>query len=286
MLINVVTVKNGWILHKIAERIVAANTSATKLVLSEKVDDSADANFYVDISNCYRRKSSTIDVGLFTHLHENDISYFPLEKRNIDYILCMSSRYAKQLSTVYPKDKIEVVFPAEIPSNCKMKKPTLGIFQRGFVKGKGFDFLVSLAKEDLLKHFKFFFIGSGWKEVFLQFRKNRIDIMWISNEKYEEYLKFYNKIDYLLVPSLWEGGPMALVEALALGIPVISADVGWVNHDLMVDHVFVPGDVKGLLSILNSIYQVQVRRRQQVENWSFSTYANCLIQIVKKLKGV
>ena len=39
--------------------------------------------------------------------------------------------------------------------------------------------------------------------------------------------EFYAQIDYLVVTSLDEGGPIPVVEALAHGIPVIAPDVGW-----------------------------------------------------------
>lgn len=39
--------------------------------------------------------------------------------------------------------------------------------------------------------------------------------------------EFYQKIDYLVVPSSVEGGPMPLVDAIANGVPVIAPSVGW-----------------------------------------------------------
>lgn len=38
---------------------------------------------------------------------------------------------------------------------------------------------------------------------------------------------FYASIDYLVVTSVEEGGPMTVPEAIAHGVPVIAPDVGW-----------------------------------------------------------
>lgn len=38
---------------------------------------------------------------------------------------------------------------------------------------------------------------------------------------------FYASIDFLVVTSIEEGGPMPVVEAIARGVPVIAPDVGW-----------------------------------------------------------
>lgn len=44
---------------------------------------------------------------------------------------------------------------------------------------------------------------------------------------WEHRAAFYQSIDYLLVTSLEEGGPMPVPEAIAAGVPVIAPDVGW-----------------------------------------------------------
>ena len=42
-----------------------------------------------------------------------------------------------------------------------------------------------------------------------------------------ELLEFYNSIDYLLVISKVEGGPVPVLESFLLNKPVIAPDVGW-----------------------------------------------------------
>jgi len=60
--INIVTVQSGWILQKIAQRIVDANKSECLFSLGTKSSNLVDANFYIDITNCYQRKSQVLDI--------------------------------------------------------------------------------------------------------------------------------------------------------------------------------------------------------------------------------
>lgn len=43
----------------------------------------------------------------------------------------------------------------------------------------------------------------------------------------EHLADFYAAIDYLVVTSTIEGGPMPVIDAIANGVPVIAPDVGW-----------------------------------------------------------
>ncbi|HEX8638875.1 MAG TPA: glycosyltransferase, partial [Pyrinomonadaceae bacterium] len=44
-------------------------------------------------------------------------------------------------------------------------------------------------------------------------------------EKHEEVLRFFRLFDVFALPSFWEGLPIAVLEAMALGVPTISTRV-------------------------------------------------------------
>lgn len=67
---------------------------------------------------------------------------------------------------------------------------------------------------------------------------------------YPELTSFYPLIDYFVLPSLWEGLPLCLLEAMSLGLPIISTRVGGV--DGLLEHgrdaVLVPPGDPGALA--------------------------------------
>ncbi len=100
MVINIVTVKSGWMLARKAERIAAANKSDYQMNVSHKRRNDVDANCYIDISNCYRGKTKVLDIGYFTHLHENSLEYLNNEWLTLDYIVHMCKRYYEMFKGV------------------------------------------------------------------------------------------------------------------------------------------------------------------------------------------
>ena len=65
---------------------------------------------------------------------------------------------------------------------------------------------------------------------------------------------FYSKIDYLVVTSREEGGPMVVPEALAHGVPVIAPNVGWCWEFPSV--IRYEAGAEGLLTILKAVTSV------------------------------
>lgn len=284
MLINVVTVTSGWILQKIAERIVnVGNLTEHIFELSNVAKQNVDCNFYVDVQNTYKNKSNTIDIGMFTHLHEDSIIDIQPHYLTLDYIIHMSYRYMNKFIDSYPKEKMLVLYPAEVKDMFQQYKPLLGIFQRGQYIGKGFNFMLDLAEKDIIKKFRFKFVGSGWDQVIDKFNKNGIETYYIKNEDYIKYPEEILNIDYLLIPSLWEGGPMSVLEALASGKPIISSKVGF-TEEFPIDFRFEPNNIEELISIFEKILKPIVNRRDSVVNLNFSHYVNNLIKVIEGIK--
>ena len=282
MKINVATVDSGWILQKIAEKVCLSRPDTFSLSHAPRHD--VDANFYIDVQNCYQGKTKTIDIGFFTHLHENSPNYLNPYWLQLDHIVHMCSRYFDTFSSYYPKEKMSMMMPGEFSPNFQPKKQTIGIFQRGAHEGKGFHFMKKMADKDIIKQFKFLFIGKDWKEVTELFRKNGAQVSSREDELYETYPDLYSKIDYLLIPSLWEAGPMSAIEALSCGIPIISSNVGWMGVDLKPEYLFSPNSDIELELILNNIFSKIKDRVDQVKDLSYETYSEKIIKIVENIK--
>jgi len=104
----------------------------------------------------------------------------------------------------------------------------------------------------------------------------------VTDESYENYPAHYDRIDYLLIPSLWEGGPMSPIEAYAKGIPIIGSNVGVIGEDLEIDYMYEPGDINALEGILDSIMEEPLKRRKKVADLSWKKYAETLLQVVQQ----
>ena len=282
MRVNVVTVKSGWILQKIAERIVSSAPDNVEFLLSHAPRDDVDVNFYVDIQNCYRGKSKVKDVGFFTHLDHDSTDHLIKNKHwlTCDHIIHMNKRYFDKFTDFYPKEKMSVLKSIEIFPEFTLKKLKLGIVQRGGFEGKGHNFMLQMANHDYMKNFEFLFCGNGWDEVISIYSSKGIKCHVI-DENYKNYPQVYDSIDYLLIPSLWEGGPMSVPEALAKGVPIISSDVGWVP-EFDVEYLFQPNDEQGLLDILKKIREPLVQRRRRIEKYSMEKYTKELVEIITK----
>jgi glycosyltransferase involved in cell wall biosynthesis len=94
---------------------------------------------------------------------------------------------------------------------------------------------------------------------------------------------FYNDLDYVLVPSLYEGGPMSVLEGLACGIPIISSDVGWVSE---YPHIpFTNGDAGSLRRVLEGLAAEREKLRQSVLARTWDRWAEDHLQLFERLLG-
>jgi len=116
-------------------------------------------------------------------------------------------------------------------------------------------------------------------------------------ETAQSYPVFYEGLDFLMIPSLWEGGPMALQEALACGVPVIAADVGFVPDFLREWDsgaaivapgctIFPAGNHQAMASAIEGRVRDKLNLRRRVEELSWRAYADKLEVFIKTLKGI
>ena len=285
MFINIVTVHSGWILQKIAERVMATGNllfEDARFFLSHAPIDQKDViNFYIDVYNCYHGKTKGIDVGYVTHLGYG--IEFQEHWKTLDFVVHKAKRYYEEWAKYYPKEKMAVLRPGLEIEKFPLKKITIGIFQRGKFAGKGFFFMKELANHYDFENFRFIFCGKDWDGVVELYKSKGIEVEYYTSENYENYPKLYAKCDYVLIPSLVEAGPYACVEALAQGIPVIASDVGWCNEFDVI--LYEPGNVSQLIEILKRIEKERLERRKQVENMTFENYVKSLYEIFKNLSG-
>ena len=297
MRVNVCTVNSGWILQKISERITQSYPgNDISFSLSKGAppvpDYTADVNYYVDIQNCFFNVKTKCDIGLFTHADLDSKKWmFDMFMRQgcfgLDAIIAMGQRYADMMIELgYPKENVYVLPQGLNTDYFPMKKIKIGISGRGGWPGYGHFFLQSFFSKYNTKNFEFHFLGSGWDSILTDEVKANTNIFIRSNESYDFYPEFYQSLDYLLVAGLWAGGPICIQEGLATGLPIISADIGYTNHEYFPDYVFKPGNESGLLNILREIEKPYIERRAQVEDITWENHTARLVDIIKKVKKI
>lgn len=293
MKINIVTVSSGWILQKISERTAKAcndKIDGYNMKVSHTVDYTADVNFYVDLQNCYRGEKTKCDIAYFTHADLNSVQWLTglltqtNSFKNLDGIISMNGRYTDMLKSIgWPENKITTLTPGETKDMFPLKKIEIGIVSRGGYPGYGQQFMENMLNTYDFKNFKLRFLGDGWNNLTPIAKNKNINIELISDKDYSFYPKFYQDIDYLLIPGLWTAGPISFQESLSTGTPVISANVGFAGYELQPDYIFEPNDIKGLSNILDEIQKPMLKRREQVENMTWEQYAKDVIIFIEKI---
>ena len=167
-----------------------------------KADPTADINFYVNYA-LFNEKTKH-DVCYFTHREKHNKvlqDKFDSAAQECDWCIAQSKNTLKLL----PEEKSTIIKPSVAGFFLK-QSVVFGVVGRDYEsKRKRFHWLEELKKI---------------KGVVLKSTKD-------DPLPYEQMPKFYKAIDYLIVLSDNEGGPMPVTEALAMGVPVIAPDVGW-----------------------------------------------------------
>jgi hypothetical protein len=204
MRINIITEQPGWILHRCAVELSKALPGAA---INPPPGD-FDITYilpYWRLPTDFTDRSYGKLVGFFTHNLSNALRY----SSKYHYRVCMNRRMQRDLRNYGDADSVVIRPGAEPP----FKKPSFGVVGRTYGDGRKGEELVYKAQQ---AGYNIFTLGKGWPG------PGGNDV---ADARYTK--DFLEDIDYLLVTSLDEGGPMPVLEALTVGTPIIAPDVGW-----------------------------------------------------------
>lgn len=95
---------------------------------------------------------------------------------------------------------------------------------------------------------------------------NRVQILgWVSGE---EKIEVFRKTDIYVLPSYNEGLPGSILEAMAVGVPIISTPVGGIPEAVINDkngYLIKPGDVNHLQQAISSLCKSKELRQKMGE---------------------
>jgi glycosyltransferase involved in cell wall biosynthesis len=246
--------KDGWILQRMAEHLLARIPESIGLDYEDPetwtpggVLDSGPQklNYFINYATM-RRTTAKLDAAWFTHPEDNGL--FWEVARHVDLAVCNCDQYRRALesrgcraATVLPG--VEAAFTPKL---------VLGFVGRfnSYGKRKGVDLLQQVG---------------GLEFVELAVSDGRLTL--------EELPAFYRRLDYVLVTSRYEGGPMCLLEGLACGKQVICPpDVGFADRFPEGIVPYDNGDFSSLERVLRELYAKKLRLAAMVRDCTWERW--------------
>ena len=209
--LNIVTEKRNpgeqpWILRRAAEEI---QKTFPKTTINKKP---RQVNYFINYA--LHAKMEGVLVGHFTHMefegHARTV--FGDTARIFDYATCTSKVTRDILLKLgVPKERIFII---RYGCDERMhRRPVFGVVGRVYGTGRKGEYLV---QKMVNSGYDVKAWGKGWPVL--------EGDQW---SQWENLPGFYDSIDYLVVPSINEGGPVPVIDAIAAGVPVIAPNCGW-----------------------------------------------------------
>lgn len=164
---------------------------------------------------------------------------------------------------------------------------------------KGPDKLILAAKEILKerKYISFVFIGpdEGMKTKMIEMSKGERNIFILEPIRNKiDLVKIYQSADIYVLPSLREGLPLTLFEAMAAGLPIVASPVNGIPYEMKEpDNGFFVnyGDIKGLkdkiLKLLDNkqlIGKISKNNITKAKNYNWDIITKKTMEVYKSIK--
>lgn len=114
-------------------------------------------------------------------------------------------------------------------------------------------------------------VGEGTQRKRLEsYNKNR-KVKFLGLVSDEVLFQLYNKVDLFVFPTLYEGLPIVILEAMACGLPVISTDTGGVPAAVNEKNGFLipPKDVDALKSAMINFLRLPEKKKREMGRNSY-----------------
>lgn len=235
---------------------------------STEVDDTADINIHAPW-HTMTAKGNSKHIIMYTHCNPPDVQRLYEACDMADVITCMSYTGRNELIQmgVDPK-KLWVIYAAA--DEFKFKRKVIGIV--GAVQPnarKRESLLIDLAWSNDLSPFQFLFVGNGWEETVAVLHSLGVAADAITADA-NGLQSAYQMMDALLVTGYAEGGPLPILEAMAVGVPVLSPKFGYAS-DLLYSHYENEAE---LMELLNDLADQSILRHQISRSWSWADYVS------------
>jgi len=185
--------------------------------------------------------------------------------------------------------------PVNHPWLCSERHDYIIVACGRLVAQKGFSFLIE-AMKDVDKNIKLIIIGDGEDKAKLEIQieklklEERVNLVGYDRNPY----RYIAKADLFVMPSLWEGLPIALLEALVFGVPLIASDCPTGPRIILKDGdcgiLVPPGDTQSLVTAINKVFsdkslraKISLSAKHRAEDFSVHNSLNTYTSLLSKL---
>jgi glycosyltransferase involved in cell wall biosynthesis len=144
-------------------------------------------------------------------------------------------------------------------------------------KAKGCDVILEVAH--LLPSFNFVMVGLLSEEI--RQMKQPDNVVYVGEVSQEKVIDYMKKSNIFISPSLSEGFPVAILEAMACGLPVVTTPVGAIP-DMIEDQggvMITIGDVRGFVSAIEEI-AANISLYKEISKWNVGKVKNYYVENV------
>jgi glycosyltransferase involved in cell wall biosynthesis len=250
--VNIVTSDRGWVLEKLAGELAAR---LPYVAFGEGPDRDAAIQYYMTYS-ARRRRLSPVELAYFAHLEPDPPTRenFFATARAVEHCVCHSQPYEAMLRAAGVA-KVTTI-PPGVDLDAFRPRLRIGVIGRTYHTSRKGEHLVAQVMD--IPEIEWAFTGEGWPGPALKLPPEALP-------------DFYRSLDYVLVPALYEGGPMCVVEALACGTEVIAPPIGWVPEYPHVE--YRAGDAADLRRVLLALVEKKREMRASVLGRGWDAWA-------------
>ena len=248
---------DGWILERLARELLARIPESRGIEFETPGIWEPDGilntgeqkiNYFIN-HGAMKQKTSKTDIALFTH-PEPDGKFFEIAKM-ADMAICLCDKYRDELRAVGVD--AETIIPG-------VAQDFRSVLRLGFA---------GRANSSLYAHRKGMDILAKVKELnFVEVRETGGKL------PASELQAFYDSVDYVLITSRYEGGPMCLLEALAAGKRVICPwDIGLADQFADLNFPYDNGNLESLYEVLKELHSARLKIAETVKPYTWDAYA-------------
>lgn len=160
------------------------------------------------------------------------------------------------------------------------------IFVGHVMRSKGIDELLEVSK--LFPNITFNIVGEI-KQDYLEINHSK-NIRFVGNVNHDKVIDYLDDSDIFILPSYTEGFSLAILEAMARGLPIIATRVGN-NAELIAEDNGIIVDVRSVEQLawaINNLLDVNIRKKMSINNlqkinkFTKSFVLNSLLNIYKE----